>query len=125
MILLLGDLSCRIPYGTKVMLQEIGGGKVYELIGINRHDNDMPLATCKTLTGIIHVPLKYVKPLLFPLSSMTGEQYERMMSCNTIITFKGVEGTLEGLGYLLENHFDVVGLIGKDLAIDATTLNIY
>lgn len=70
----------------------------------------------------------FVKPYLFPLSSMTEEQmfdfatvqaenckgsYPTLSECSAIIDW----------GY--KHHFDIYGLIPMGLAIDATSLNIY
>ena len=64
------------------------------------------------------------KPYLFPLSSMTDEQEEEYndLNCYELGCFPHTE---EALDYLIKNHFDYRGLIEKELAIDATNLNIY
>lgn len=67
-----------------------------------------------------------IKPYLFPLSSMTEEQYEYFtQDLHAYITFNGVVGTQMALDWLNAHHFDNRGLIEKGLAIDATGLNIY
>jgi hypothetical protein len=83
--------------------------------------------------------IPYCKPYLFPLSSMTEEQYEKF------IIISGWDGDIEdirrgkfscvgyiGLDYIYDtidwfnkNHFDYRGLIPMGLANDATGLNIY
>ena len=64
------------------------------------------------------------KPYLLPLSSMTDEQEEEYndLNCYELGCFPHTE---EALDYLIKNHFDYRGLIEKELAIDATNLNIY
>ena len=65
-----------------------------------------------------------IKPYLFPLSSMTEEQEKEYnnLNCYELGCFPHSE---EALDYLTKNHFDYRHLIDKNLAIDATGLNIY
>ena len=65
-----------------------------------------------------------IKPYLFPLSSMTEEQEKEYnnLNCYELGCFPHSE---EALDYLTKNHFDYRYLIDKNLAIDATGLNIY
>ena len=87
----------------------------------------------KEYDGFVNV--EYCKPYLFPLSSMTEEQkkkynfwkheipvcrYEYGDAVEEIELFESPES----FEYLIENHFDVFGLIPLGLAIDATGLNI-
>lgn len=73
------------------------------------------------------IPFEFIKPYLFPLSSMTGEQMEELIKLiNT-----GQNDNNEFMRSLCrtkfyhKNHFDYRGLIPMGLAIDATGLNIY
>jgi hypothetical protein len=83
-----------------------------------------------------------IKLYLFPLSSITEEQWNNAPRVNlTNFTFESLKcgcftlasytcennlhALLEFINWLLENHFDIYGLIPKDLAIDATGLGIY
>jgi hypothetical protein len=74
-----------------------------------------------------------VKPYLFPLSSMTEEQMEELISKHLgyYQIFEGIgrrfffEKGFEIYDWLNANHFDYRGLIEKGLAIDATDKNIY
>ena len=68
-------------------------------------------------------------PYLFPLSSMTEDQkviygdlcYSVIQSLNN-----NMQSELnELINWLNKNHFDYRGLIEKNLALDATNLNIY
>lgn len=134
--LLLTDLCSRIPYGVRVKFTEFSLLKDKELIGITAYDNDMPIATCRTENGIITMPLKYVKPYLYPLSSMTEEQKREYNSLRDFVpTYHYEYGDIvedtelydnwASIGYLIANHFDYRGFIEKGLVIDATNLNIY
>lgn len=126
--LLFADLCSRIPYGVRVKFTEFSSLKDKGLIGINAYDNDIPIVTCRTENGIITMPLRYVKPYLYPLSSMTEEQkmFLRQQNwCIAISTSGTIETTIEGIDWLNKNHFDYRGLIPMGLANDATNLNIY
>jgi hypothetical protein len=133
--LLLQDLCGRLPYGVKVSVnqsqlqnydpkwknwgfeeepEEIDGVSIY---GVTFGCMDMS-------DGVIG--FEFIKPYLFPLSSMTEEQYEYFtQDLHAYITFNGVVGTQVALDWLNKNHFDYRGLIEKGLAINATGLNIY
>ncbi len=128
--LLLRDLCARLPYRVKLQLYNgeldndvLNSIDVEEYIIINGKDD-----------------IEEVKPYLFPLSSMTGEQEEEYVKHYDIDLKNSAENLkdrLDGKGvingypmynhidWLNKNHFDYRGLIEKSLAIDATGLNIY
>ena len=132
--LLLKDLCARLPYGVKVLVD-------------NKHWIDFDGRTPSKLTfdnsyRLLYVGtyLGYVKPYLFPLSSMTEEQQEefdriyaddmQVVACNLKNKLDGKPyetnlGHYRHIDWLNKNHFDYRGLIEKGLAIDATGLNIY
>ena len=79
---------------------------------------------------------EYIKPYLFPLSSMTEEQkkeYNRLKHeipvCHyeygDVVEEIELYDSPESFDYLIENKFDYYGLIPMGLANDATNLNIY
>lgn len=81
---------------------------------------------------------EYIKPYLFPMSSMTEEQKKYITdkwSINEEFNFEidtnwgeyfvELGDTVDFINWLNENHFDYRGLIEKGLAIDVTGLNIY
>ena len=133
--LLLKDLCARLPYGVKIQVPyEDGSGYFDETVW--EVNNDGPFHV--NGWGIEY---EYVKPYLFPLSSMTSEQLfevQEIMGKNEIeiedgffniidssrntITYLEILAVLE---WFYKNHFDINGLIEKGLAIDATGLNIY
>ena len=128
--LLLRDLSARLPYGVKIQVRyEDGSGYFDETVW--EVNNDGPFHV--NGWGIEY---EYVKPYLFPLSSMTEEQekeynmlrdfvYTHHYEYEDIVEDMGLYDNWKSIDYLNANHFDYRGLIEKGLAIDATGLNIY
>ena len=116
--LLLKDICARLPYGVKIQVPyEAGSGYFAETVW--QVNNDGPFHV--NGWGIEY---EYVKPYLFPLSSMTEEQEKEYtdLNCYELGCFPHTEDALD---YLIKNHFDFRCLIPKGLAIDATGLNIY
>lgn len=147
--LLLKDLCARLPYGVigrceidasydtsfDTIFQihkfdaEVYGIKedslfVYPLI----EDNDeQTFAEEEVANGI---DILDFKPYLFPLSGMTEEEWEDYQKIRMIDWVHGdINGTFINAGLIVDwlnaHHFDYRGLIDKNLAIDATGLNIY
>ena len=115
------DICARLPYNVicQVEFKENGkyNSKVMLLSGIFIDEAYF------TIKGGSIYSNEY-KPYLFPLSSMTEEQekeYNDLNNCE-LGCFPHTEDALD---YLLKNHFDYRGLIEKELAIDATGLNVY
>lgn len=130
--LLLKDLSARLPYGVKFMIDEIylteymikgGYGKTQELYGITYEGN------VELLNMDYHMPVESIKPYLFPISSMTEEQKEEYVSLQQRVIYnsKGVVNSdvMEYVNWCYKHHIDINGLIPMGLANDATGLNIY
>ena len=158
--LLLQDLCGRLPYGVKVSVnqsqlqnydykwknwgfeegpQELDGVSIY---GVTFGCMDMS-------DGVIG--FEFIKPYLFPLSSMKEEQlndfyavirpvieeslreygeWKKMQEGNPTgkkrpITLKDIACDITAVNWMLERYFDIYGLIEKGLAVDATGLNIY
>lgn len=139
--LLLKDLCARLPYGVKCEYYDCCEGDYDEgtICGFERQEYIQIDGVC------IHV--EEVKPYLFPLSSMTEEQFKEMQeiignpneACISVNT-SGLELWLNSVDtdptiwldtvfelqdWLNKNNFDYRGLIPMGLAIDATGLNIY
>lgn len=127
--LLLKDLCARLPYGVKVLVD-------------NKHWCDFDGRTPSKITFdnsyrllFLGTELGYVKPYLFPLSSMTEEQYKEIWDCMATDNKETLERANSGqkcanpysnvADYYNAHHFDYRGLIPKGLALDATNLNIY
>ncbi len=117
--LLLKDLCARLPYKVKVK-------DTY----YNYDENSATIWLLDLNTQKVRIfadedwqSIEYIKPYLFPLSSMTEEQErEYLNTCNGYCTYYWTEETFD---WLNKNHFDYRGLIEKGFAIDCTNLNIY
>lgn len=124
--LLLKDLCGRLPYEVKL---EVAEGYDYA---------EVEILDCYYLDKLKNNSYK-IKPYLFPLSSMTEEQYEEFIRISawngSIEDIKqgkiycvgciGFDWLYDTIDWLNKNHFDYRGLIEKGLAIDATGLGIY
>lgn len=131
--LLLQDLCGRLPYGVKIeaTYSKDSGSSLRARFcseGINTLDTN--------ILGIFLQSEIYIKPYLFPLSSITEEQKREYNSLrNFVPTYHYEFGDIiedieyhdnfESIDYLIANHFDYRNLIPKGLAIDCTGLNIY
>ena len=144
--LLFQDLCSRLPYGVKVCIElpnyqeKIFEEQVGDLKELTRYDEY--LVNSK---GIDYRSFNLnIKPYLFPLSSMTEEQYESLKESgilsNCSHSFEYVNPHIHGVSFIFKefktysleliewlnkNHFDYRGLIPMGLAIDCTNLNIY
>ena len=137
--LLLKDLSGRLPYGV---MCNIGLKYPLQLQRIFVDKLDGILLDFYEDGNDYQVYLSEVKPYLRPLSSMTGEEKEKLknisdaeeVTSNSICYLEG--DTLEDymseipfilcyniVAWLLENHFDFMGLIPRGLAIEVTPNN--
>ena len=134
--LLLKDLCARLPYGVKAEKYTI------RMDGEFVPYRHVEVVTAKDIITQNDCPGYMIRPYLFPLSSMTEEQWIDTPYANlnkfTFDSFKCGCSTLAfetyevNLSYVVEfinwcykNHFDIYGLISMGLAIDATGLNIY
>ena len=122
--LFLQDLFARLPYNTKY---QIKGEENLEPLIIGGHikiNNDYFFNFIISENQRLDFKdISEFKPCLFPMSSMTDEQYKTYCELED-------SGNMEHLSlplfdWLNKNHFDYRGLIEKGLAIDATNLNIY
>lgn len=123
--LLLKDLCARLPYGVKCKIHtHVHGDTVYKLTDIR--DNGYTCGTVKDKYAWAVLDISEVKPYLFPLSSMTEEQYGEYTNMSYSVTERWWSmANYHQIDWLNKNHFDYRGLIEKGLAIDATGLNIY
>ena len=130
--LLLKDPCARLPYG---IICDDGYSNILELNGIDKPNTATFKCSDKTFGT---TDLDKCKPYLFPLSSMTKEQEDEWDDlyikplCERLNPHTRKEDLMlrAKAGYaatfwLMENHFDYLGLIPMGLAKDATGLNIY
>ena len=129
--LLLKDLCARLPY--KVIV-DYG----YSAFDVHNGNYEKRWSKCTLICSLLDVFMspqqdekgEYIKPYLFPLSSMTEEEWEDYQKIRMIDWVHGdINGTFINAGltvdWLNAHHFDYRGLLEKGLAIDATNLNIY
>ena len=133
--LLLKDLCARLPYGVKFTCNK----NIYIAKGIDllvTDEGNWEYAV--TAKDIVPIEIDFIKPYLFPLSSMTEEQKKYIsnkwdineefyfeIDPNWGEYFVELGYTVEFIDWLNKNHFDYRGLIDKSLALDANGLNIY
>lgn len=135
--LLLKDLCARLPYGVKA--------RVYNHWSDDIQDETITIENLHQLIKTFSI--EDIKPYLFPLSSMTEEQFAELKVFADLTdegdalelvewddNYKTLEFWLEEIpsycvikifDWLNKNHFDYRGLIPMGLANDATGLNIY
>ena len=114
--LLLKDLSARLPYGVKFTFTngDVRVAKGVDLIVTDKGDWEYAV----TAKGIEPIEIKYIKPYLRPMSSMTEEEsttYEYSFLYSNDLRIYAEEY----IDWLNANHFDYRGLIEKGLALEA------
>ena len=140
-MLLIKDLSARLPYAVTVEHTSGFRGTLHDITVYHVYDNNDNIYDAVCYTDFFGdkdaIYIEYFKPYLFPLSSMTEEQKNDCpigeTNLNIIKDNLGCYGIIEipwRLSFLFidwcnKNHFDYRGLIPKGLAIDATGKNIY
>lgn len=145
--LLLKDLSGRLPYGVnleytfKVTVIATNAEEIMTrtlfLYSINTLD-DMTVSGIDNDGDETICFFEEVKPYLFPLSSMTEEQWKEIIDIQIKESLNSIDSDndcmsntlfstreLKTLEWCYANHIDIHNLIPKGLAIDATGLNIY
>ena len=131
--LLLKDICARLPYDIKCKIEMWIGCDVCTIYNINSIGY-VEIVEDSDTNGI---SIEKIKPYLFPLSSMTEEQrkeYEDALTYHDYVKGGWTIAKSFDDEYIIpywfvdfcnKNHFDYRGLIPKDLAINATNLNIY
>ena len=127
--LLLKDLCGRLPYKVKVQdtyYNELEPAPIWLL--------DLNAQAVRLFADEGYQSIEYIKPYLFPLSSMTEKQCYKLASIRSGFQdcWKYIKTPIplsicnfEQIDWFHRNHFDYRGLIEKGLALDATGLNIY
>lgn len=128
-MLLIKDLSSRLPYAVHV--QHISGfsGILRNISIYHKYDENDNIydAICYTdfLGDEDSITIEHFKPYLFPLSSMTDNQKQEYQYITERWMHDPSYSISDSIDWLNKNHFDYRNLIDKNLAIDATGLNIY
>lgn len=125
-LLLVKDLSARLPYGVEIEHIKSGmRGKLHELKVYPMYDDDDNIFDCICNTDFFgdgdSFDISEFKPYLFPLSSMTEEQ----RTSHNFLKHSAHANPIKLINWYKKNHFDYMGLIPKNLALDATGKNIY
>ena len=138
--LLLRDLCARYPYGV---MAKFGDSRPLKITKIGQfYGSKLWYVESEFESSAIRGSLPNIKPYLFPLSSMTEEQWNNAprvdltdftfesfkCGCFTLASYtseNNLHDLIEFMNWLLKNHFDINGLIPLGLANDATGLNIY
>ena len=113
--LLLKDLCGRTTYGVKFTLSD---NNIYTMKGIDlivTDEGDWEYAVAAK--GITPIEIKYVKPYLRPMSSMTEKEKGEYFGRNMTIDI--VETSQEVIDYCNAHHLDYRHLIEKGLALEA------
>ena len=122
--LLFKDLSARLSYHVRLKVRLKDGTTEEGFLDLKHNYGDV-LRDAFYYNEIIDI-----KPYLFPLSSMTEEEWEDCQKIRMIDwVHEGINGTFINAGLIVDwlnaHHFDYRNLINKNLAIDCTNLNIY
>ena len=146
-ILLIKDLSSRLPYAVHVQHTSGFSGVLYDISMHHKYDKNDNIYDIICYTDFFgdgdSITIEHFKPYLFPLSSLTEEQRNNiskllistqnefspygelnMKGCDNLFICV-VKQSNALINYCLTNHLDINGLIEKGLAIDATGKNIY
>lgn len=128
--LLIKDLCARLPYGVKAYIKKWSklDRKYYEgVYTVESIDTSLNTIIADSERSCVEVIVGYddseIKPYLFPMSSMTDEQYKEYLELEHSGNMEHL--SIPALDWLNKNNFDYRGLIPMGLAIDATNLNIY
>ena len=128
-MLLIKDLSSRLPYAVHV--QHISGvsGILHDISIRHKYDGNDNIYDAICYTNFFgdgdSITIEQFKPYLFPLSSMTEEQKQEYQYITERWMYDPSYSISDNTDWLNKNHFDYRNLINKNLAIDATGLNIY
>lgn len=129
--LLLKDLCARLPYGVKVLDNSHKDYGVSKLINIGV---DGSILIDNEINDIQYYPIiDEVKPYLRTLESITEEEKNEIESLGWRVdeldnnhpwAHNGeIESVLAGIKWLIEHHFDFLGLIPLGLAIEVINEN--
>jgi hypothetical protein len=116
--LLLKDLSARLPYGVICTDSRHGDSRITEINTVEK------IVYCYDFDE--YIELGKIKPYLRPMSSMTLEEIEEFRHFKDYLRESECKihiANYNQIQWLLEKHFDFMGLIPKGLAIEVTEEN--
>lgn len=137
--LLVKDFCARLPYNVKAYVKNWSklDRKYYEdIYDVKSVFPSLNEVHVQSKTGSVNVlfglPDYDIKPYLFPLSSMTEEQKNKLQNKLIELELKAINDEISHtkvaeceIDFYNQNHIDFRGFIEKGLALDATGLNIY
>ena len=128
-MLLIKDLSSRLPYSVHVQHTSGFSGILHDISIRHKYDGNDNIYDAICYTDFFgdgdSITIEHFKPYLFPLSSMTEEQKQEYQYITERWMHDSSYSISDSIDWLNKNHFDYRNLIDKNLAIDATGLNIY
>ena len=123
--LLLKDLCARLPYGVKIKTSYNKIDEPVELRSVNPINGTFAIGNNSVLINGLNFDTYECKPYLFPLSSMTEKHKEDFYQAFEEGLAKSLMVYEIIVNWCDKNNFDHRGLIEKNLAINATNLNVY
>ena len=116
--LLLKDLCSRLPYGVRYrhFTWNDEYGETYIAAQIYSINTDGYVKNCHDDETVY---IDNVRPYLFPLSSMTGEQKKEYQYITERWMNDPAYSISDSIDWLNKHHFDYRGLIEKGLALEA------
>ena len=126
-MLLIKDLSSRLPYAVHVQHISGASGILHDISIRHKYDESDNICDVICYTDFLggSIGIEHFKPYLFPLSSMTDNQKQEYQCITERWMYDSSYSISDSIDWLNKNHFDYRNLIDKNLAIDATGLNIY
>ena len=138
--LLLTDLCGRLMYGVKCKVFDFATPHTLSGISPDLYE-ELYFTQLDFKESDGYAGVKFCKPYLFPMSSMSEEQKRELEDMGWSFDDSVINNIVEYLGkhrqfvthfdcfalidWFNKNHFDYRGLIPLGLAIDCTNLNIY
>ena len=118
--LFMEELCKRLPYGVKVNVCKGKPDDHFEITDnvLTLSQMNLDTAICGFKEVFYHVFAANVRPYLRPMMPMTEAEVNEYFG---LLERDGdnLHETFESVGWLYENHFDCMGLIGKGLALEA------
>ena len=128
-MLLIKDLSSRLPYAVHVQHTSGFSGTLHDISMHHKYDKNDNIYDIICYIDLFRdggsIAIEQFKPYLFPFSSMTEKQKKEYQYITERWMYDSSYSISDSIDWLNKNHFDYRGLIEKELAIDATRLNIY